>query len=666
MSIENEPLNLLPFEIADDAEGGAVVVRRDGASFEIPEGFLTLLQVCATGASLADLAGRMRSVPGGGVVWGRFSRLARFLGFLYDCGLLADRRTVRLAEAIRPDYTWRESIAFEELYSFELLRVPGGSKAADGISALVTGASLAGFGLIVMRLLRLKTGADWPELATAWPAVISFFVVFSLGRSLRGMVQLFLIRALAGSEAALRLRFDALSVSLATDDASRANINLFYLFSTCFTLMILAAPGACAPFLAAWGIPPAVASFMPLWSLLLLLVDLSPFRKSPGTEALRSIYVFLDGRSDNSQAESVIKTLHVGACVSWVIALGLFLAFPGRAFIVHVKGSDLLAGTPALVSLAVLVLMLATIVISLFDDIVSGVGDGGGGDRLSVRRMWRRKRPAGLHAGGEGERRPERSELEQLPFLRQMDPVARGLLLDHATFLAGRSGTTVCRQGDADRTLYILLSGRLAIARRTPSGRRKLIALLEPGAVFGEVAFFFGDRRTADVYMTEDSRLLAIRHSEKLSDLDRTRSEELQLRIWFLQSLVASPLFRQLPADALDALLFAGQKRIFKAGDKVISEGEAGDACYFIIQGSATVVQNFKNINRLKAGDAFGEIALLQPQLLRTASVIADSELFTVVLDGRRFWDLLCSHLPLAVEVEKLAEARLRSDVARR
>jgi len=663
MSIEQESLRLAPYEITSGEGGEAVLVRRDGESFTVPAAFLMFFQMCSSGTSIAELANRLRPAKGSGPLWGRFAGLARFLSFLYDCGLLVDPRMIRLAEALRADYAWRDSIAFEELFSFELVRLRGGRKAPGALAWGVVALLAVTSWISLSRLIAL--GGGWAELETAWPVIVSFVLAFSAGRSLRALAQFFLIRVLTGGEAALRLRLDLVSLALATDDASRGRMNGSYVAASYLNILTLAAPAVFIQAFGPFGIPPAVVGLLPFWTLLVLLADLSPFRKSALTEALRATYVHLDGRSSDESAESWIKSLHIGACVSWVVAFGLFLAFPAREFVVFTKGSDLLSSAQGIVSLGALILLQATVLVSLLDDIASGVGDGGGRDRLSIRRMWRRHEPLTLLAG-EDDRRPSRQDLERLPFLRQMDPVARDLLLERATVLDGRAGAMVCRQGDDDRTLYILLSGRLAVARRTSSGRRKLIAFLEPGAVFGEVAFFIGDRRTADVDMVEDSRLLAIRHSEKLANLDRTRSEELQLRIWFLQSLVASPLFRQLPSDALDALLFAGQKKTFRAGEKVITEGEAGDACYFIIQGSASVAQNFKNINRLKAGDAFGEIALLQPHLLRTASVVADSELLTVMLDGRRFWDLLCNHLPLAVEVEKLAEERLRSDVSRR
>ncbi len=681
MSIETQLIRLRPFEVSVNSAGRAVLVRDDGERFDLsPEVYASLgplLLLCKTGTSFAALALQTRqgSAQGAGV-WGRYARLARYLGFLYDCGLLIEPRLIQLAEALRPDYVWRESIALEELFSFEIVRLRGGRAAAAAIRILVILLMSTSLGLFLLRFpqgIRELTSA-WPKLDSAWLVVLAFFLTFAIGRSIRAIVQFLLIRVLTGGGASLRLRCDALSVSLATDDASRAEMNAWGVAASFFALTTLAAPLIFEPYLSWFGVSSEVARLMPFFSMLLLFVDLSPFRKSALTECLRALYVHADRRWRSGFAEVTIRNLHVFTCIVWVMLFGLYLAGPMIRFFYYIKEADLGSTPSGLLSLGTLFLVMVMVLVSLFDDIVSGVGDGGGSDRHSIRRLWRRREglrrstDSALVKGSDSafeSRFPSREELERLPFLRQMDATSRELLLTDAKVIDLSAGSAVCRQEDLDRTLYILLSGRLAVARRNSSGRRKMIAYLEPGAVFGEVAFFLGDRRTADVVVTEDSRLLAIRHNEKLNKLDRNRSDELRIRIWFLQALVASSLFKHLPADALDALLFAGQKREFRPGTKIISEGEVGDACYFIIQGQATVSQNTVTINRLKAGDAFGEIALLNPALLRTATVVADSEILAVAIETKRFLDLLDSHLPLALEVEKLAEERLRRDFKR-
>jgi CRP-like cAMP-binding protein len=260
---------------------------------------------------------------------------------------------------------------------------------------------------------------------------------------------------------------------------------------------------------------------------------------------------------------------------------------------------------------------------------------------------------------------PVRTDLEKLPLIRQLDAEMRAALLANARVSEVNEGVAVCRQGDKSRSLFIVLSGRLAVAKSSGSNRRRVVAFLESGAVFGEAAFFFAAPRTADVVALEHCRVLELKHDPQMKDIEGNRSEELQLRIWFLQALVAGSFLKNLPSEALDAVVFAGARAKFSSGQKIMSEGEVGDACYFLIQGQASVSQRGQLINKMKAGDAFGEIALLFPGALRTATVTANSDLLCVRLEAEVFWRLLASHLPLAVEVERLAEARLATDRSR-
>ena len=184
---------------------------------------------------------------------------------------------------------------------------------------------------------------------------------------------------------------------------------------------------------------------------------------------------------------------------------------------------------------------------------------------------------------------------------------------------------------------------------------------MNEGAVFGETAFFFGSPRTADVEVVTDADLLEIPASGDLTSVDLSKSQEFQFRVWLLQAISANPQLANLPSEAMDQLLFAGRRVLFKAGEPVFSQGAPASACYFIAQGSAFVVQGGKTLRKLGAGDVFGEIALLSEDGLRTAAVIAESDLLCMELDRTAFLTLLASHLALGVELERLAVRRLRN-----
>jgi len=67
------------------------------------------------------------------------------------------------------------------------------------------------------------------------------------------------------------------------------------------------------------------------------------------------------------------------------------------------------------------------------------------------------------------------------------------------------------RQDDESAALYIVVSGRIAIANRSFDGRESMVALMEDGDLFGEMGLFDdGDGRSADARALEQSELIEL------------------------------------------------------------------------------------------------------------------------------------------------------------
>lgn len=65
-------------------------------------------------------------------------------------------------------------------------------------------------------------------------------------------------------------------------------------------------------------------------------------------------------------------------------------------------------------------------------------------------------------------------------------------------------------QGDEPDALYVVASGRIAIANRSIDGRESVVALMERGALFGEMALFDEEGRSADARALEASEVVRI------------------------------------------------------------------------------------------------------------------------------------------------------------
>jgi CRP-like cAMP-binding protein len=71
-------------------------------------------------------------------------------------------------------------------------------------------------------------------------------------------------------------------------------------------------------------------------------------------------------------------------------------------------------------------------------------------------------------------------------------------------------GDLVFSEGDEPDALYVVLSGRIAIANRSPDGRESVMALMEAGDLFGEMGFLDQLPRSAEARALESSRVLAV------------------------------------------------------------------------------------------------------------------------------------------------------------
>ncbi len=84
------------------------------------------------------------------------------------------------------------------------------------------------------------------------------------------------------------------------------------------------------------------------------------------------------------------------------------------------------------------------------------------------------------------------------------------------------------------------------------------------------------------------------------------------------------------------------------AGTELATEGRLGSEFMVIVDGTASVRKKGKKVATLKAGQWFGEVALLDDRHLRTATVVADTDMVLEVVDGAAFTSLVEGHPTIA------------------
>ena len=102
-----------------------------------------------------------------------------------------------------------------------------------------------------------------------------------------------------------------------------------------------------------------------------------------------------------------------------------------------------------------------------------------------------------------------------------------------------------------------------------------------------------------------------------------------------IETLQRVPLFADLEKRDLTQIASSFKAREYAAGDTLATEGEGGVGFFLIESGEATVSVRGREIARLKAGDSFGEVALIDDGA-RTATVTAAT---AMVCYGMSFWE---------------------------
>lgn len=120
------------------------------------------------------------------------------------------------------------------------------------------------------------------------------------------------------------------------------------------------------------------------------------------------------------------------------------------------------------------------------------------------------------------------------------------------------------------------------------------------------------------------------------------------------------PLFADLERKEVEKLARSFKERTFEAGQAVAAEGAGGVGFFVIESGEASVSVRGESRGKLKAGDYFGEVALIDDGA-RTATVTATTELRCYGLTAWDFKPLVESDAGIAWKMLQSLAKRLRA-----
>ena len=127
-----------------------------------------------------------------------------------------------------------------------------------------------------------------------------------------------------------------------------------------------------------------------------------------------------------------------------------------------------------------------------------------------------------------------------------------------------------------------------------------------------------------------------------------------------MQSLAEQPLFARCSKKELETVSRLGTSILIEPGYVLTREGRRGYEFFVILEGEADCTIEGEHVATLAAGDFFGEVALLDAQGTRSATVVATTAMKVIVIDSREFSGMIGDAPSAARQIMgKLAE-RLR------
>jgi Fe-S-cluster-containing dehydrogenase component len=130
------------------------------------------------------------------------------------------------------------------------------------------------------------------------------------------------------------------------------------------------------------------------------------------------------------------------------------------------------------------------------------------------------------------------------------------------------------------------------------------------------------------------------------------------------QILQGIPFFSSVPADALSAVAADSFQKRYRAGERVVVQGEYGHTMFVIVRGGLRVLiagsdGEEREVARLdRPGQFFGELSVIS-QARRTATVVADSEAILLEIEKQRIEKLSKDHKQVLAALEQLYEKRV-------
>ncbi|AZN41674.1 peptidase domain-containing ABC transporter [Paenibacillus albus] len=257
---------------------------------------------------------------------------------------------------------------------------------------------------------------------------------------------------------------------------------------------------------------------------------------------------------------------------------------------------------------------------------------------------------------------------DSIPIFQVLSPQEKEELSASFQKVNFQMGETIIRAGEREDSFSLIVSGRVRRIGVGPEGKEINLGLMEAGAHFGQDALLNEEVQQHTLRASTELELLRLSRTKFMQMIDAHPELRVYLldqltdeamRIFLKQTALLAPLNHQELRSLLDNMIM----KQYEAGQAIVSEGEIGDAFYILRSGTASVLKESdgnRRLNTVKAGEFFGELALLTGDP-RKATVVADEALSVFRLSKNDFDELIKKYPKVRATIIGIASAYMQS-----
>jgi CRP-like cAMP-binding protein len=205
----------------------------------------------------------------------------------------------------------------------------------------------------------------------------------------------------------------------------------------------------------------------------------------------------------------------------------------------------------------------------------------------------------------------------------------------------------------------LILSGRVGVYRKLPTGRRTLVQVLDEGDLVGLHAV--GDPAFPQfLYRTLTPVVLLQIEWAQAAELivARTARSVLANQVQKLPFLTRLNLRQNWHLQAIQRFAELSTIANYKAGEIILEEGYFSENFFIMFEGTARIFKDSRQRDIVRVGSFFGEIGLLQNSNA-TARVMANEGARSLCIRRKEFLRFVAHNYSVALELERVSTLRL-------